>query len=571
MSDDARRLDAARTGRTPLENHYIDEFAAGHLDRRTFLRKGAVIGLSASVMGAVLAACGTANSTGSSATSSASAATSTGSAAAAAPRGGTLRLATQAPATAMNPLVIDDAGGCCLIAQTGDFLTFDNNQKLQLQPMLATSWKATEEGKVWTFELRTGVKFHNGAEMTADDVVYTMQQLCDKKNASNALSTFTGVLEPAGVRKVDSHTVAFHLEAANGNFPYLVSSDNFNAIIVPKGTDFSTWHKTFIGTGPFKLKSFVQNQSASFTANDDYWGGRPNLDETQFTFYESQQPQIVALQGGQVDTIVQFVPQGAEGLLSSSNYALIKLKSSMHRELSMRCDQAPFTDKRVRQALALSLNRPAIINALLQGDGTLGNDSPFAPFFPSTDLSVPQRAQDVAKARQLLEAAGHGSGFSTQLYTEQYAEVPQLAQVIAQSAKAIGVDIKLNVETQSAYYGKATFGNSDWLDGQMSLVDYGHRGVPNVFLESAFGSQGTWNAAHFKDPTFDKLTAQYVAAVDLQAQRQVSGKIEQLLLDETPVVIPYFIDGLTASTPKVSGLAPTAMSQIFLHGAAVSA
>ena len=567
MGTNDRRLDEVRAHRGELENHYIDELVAGRLDRRAFLRRGAVLGMSASVLGAVLAACGDANSTGAQASSSAT------SAAASAPvkRGGTLRLATQGPATAMNPLVIDDAGGCCLIAQTGDFLTFDNNQKLQLQPMLATSWKSSEAGRTWTFQLRQGVKFHNGQEMTADDVVYTMQQLSDSKNASNALSTFAGVLTPAGVRKVDSHTVAFHLEAANGNFPYLVSSDNFNAIIVPKGTDFSTWHKTFMGTGPFKLKSFTQNQSASFVANDAYWGGRPNLDETQFTFYESQQPQIVALQGGQVDAIVQFVPQGAEGLLDSSSYSLIKLKSSQHRELSMRCDQAPFTDPRVRQAIALSLNRPAIVNALLHGDGTLGNDSPFAPFFPSTDTSVPQRAQDVAKAKSLLSAAGHGSGFSATLYTEQYAEVPQLAQIIAQSAQAIGVHISLKVETQSNYYGKATFGNSDWLDGQMSLVDYGHRGVPNVFLESAFSSKGTWNAAHFKDPAYDKLVTQYVAAVDLQSQKRLAGQIERLMLEQTPAVIPYFIDGLTAMTPKVSGLAPTAMSQIFLHGASIAA
>ena len=99
------------------------------------------------------------------------------------------------------------------------------------------------------------------------------KQLADPKNASNALSTFTGVLKPAGVVKVDASTVAFHLEAPNGNFPYLVSSDNYNAIIVPKGTDFAKWQKTFIGTGPFKFKSYTQNVGASFAANPDYWGG----------------------------------------------------------------------------------------------------------------------------------------------------------------------------------------------------------------------------------------------------------------------------------------------------------
>jgi peptide/nickel transport system substrate-binding protein len=566
MRSDSSRLDAVREGRSELENHYIDELVAGRLGRREFLRRGAVLGMSAGVMGAVLAACGSANKTGSAPNSSTAATSSS----APATKGGTLKLASQVPAGAVNPLTVSDSGGLCMLAMTGEFLTYDNNQALHLQPMLATSWKASSGGSVWTFTLRQGVKFHDGSPLTADDVVWTIQQLADKKNASNALSTFGGVLTPDSVRKVDTHTVAFHLEAPNGNFPYLVSSDNYNAIIVPKGTDFAKWQKTFIGTGPFKLGSYTQNQGATFQANPDYWGGKPNIDTAQFSFYTSQQPQITALSGGNVDVIVQFVAQGAQAVTNSSNYDIIKLKSSNHRELSMRNDQAPFNDPRVREAVALSLNRPAMVQALLQGLGQVGNDSPFAPKFPSTDTSVPQRAQNIAKAKQLLAAAGH-SHISTTLFTEQYEEIPGLATVIQQAASKIGVDIKLKVETQSAYYGKATFGNSDWLDGAMSLVDYGDRGVPNVFLEAPLTSGGSWNAAHFKNRTYDKLVKQYVAAVDLSTQRAIAGKIERLLLAETPLVIPYFIDGLSATTKKVSGVEPTSISQVFLHKASISA
>ncbi|HET8977679.1 MAG TPA: ABC transporter substrate-binding protein [Solirubrobacteraceae bacterium] len=568
MATDHRRLDAIRSERSELENHYIDELVSGRLDRRSFLRRGAVIGMSAPLMGAILAACGNANKVGSSSASSSGGSSGAGGTPV---KGGTLKLATQAPAAAVNPLTVSDAGGLCMLAQTGEFLTFDNNMLLQLQPMLATKWTPSKNGSVWTFTLRQGVKFHNGQPLTADDVVYTFQQLADPKNASNALSTFTGVLTPSGVQKVDSSTVAFHLEAPNGNFPYIISSDNYNAIIVPKGTDFGKWQSTFMGTGPFKLSSYSQNQSASFVANPDYWGGAPHLDSTEFSFYSAQQPQILALQGGEVDVIVQFVPQGASSILNSSSYKIIQLKSSNHRELSMRNDKAPFTDARVRQAIALSLNRPAMVQALLAGKGEVGNDSPFAPKFPSTDTSIPQRTQDISKAKQLLSAAGHPNGFSTELFTEQYEEIPALATVIQQAAKAIGVNIKLNVETQSNYYGKATFGNSDWLDGTMSLVDYGDRGVPNVFLESPLTSNGPWNAARFKNSQYDALVKQYVAAVDLQTQRSIAGKIQTLLLNETPIVIPYFIDGLTATTTSVHGVNPTSLSAIFLKDAYKSA
>jgi peptide/nickel transport system substrate-binding protein len=537
------KLDALRAGRSELENHYLDELAAGGINRREFVRKGALLGMSSTLLGAALAACGGAKSAPSSASSSG------------APRkGGTLRLACQVPTAEINPLTIADLGGSTMIAQTGDFLAFDNSMTRQLQPMLATSWSHNGDGSVWTFKLRQGVKFHNDQTMSADDVVYTFKQLSDPKVASNALSIFTGVLNPDGVVKVDDSTVEFHLEAPNGNFPYLVSSDNYNAIIVPAGTDFGKWQKTFVGTGAFKLGSYTQGNGASFVPNPNYWGTKALLSGTSFKFYDAQQPMILALQGGDVDVIAQFVPAGATQLLNNPTYQIIRVGSASHSEISMRNDMAPFTDPRVRQAIALCLDRPGMVQGLIAGKGHVGNDSSFAPKFASTNTGVPQRVQDIAKAKALLAAAGHTNGFETTLTAGKQNETPELAQVIAQSASKIGVKMSLKVETLTLYYGKATYGNSDWLDAVMSLVQYGDRGVPNVFLEAPLTSTGAWNAARFRNKTYDNLVKQYVATVDLQTQRTIAGKIETLLLAETPLVIPYFTDILAATTKHVSGV-----------------
>jgi peptide/nickel transport system substrate-binding protein len=559
-------LDRLRSGRSELENHYIDELVNGNVSRREFLRRGSTIGMSAPLLGAVLAACGASSP----ATSSSS---KSGSSTAAAPatKGGTLKIGAVGPAAAVNPLTVSDAGGLLMLNQTGEFLIFDSNLKLALQPMLALSWSPNADGSVWTFKLRPGVTFSNGQAMTSADVVYTFQQLSDPKNASNALSALGGVLSPSGVKALDPMTVQFTLEAPNGNFPYLVSSDNYNAIIVPKGTDFSKWQTTFIGTGAFKLSSYTQNVGATFVPNPSYWGPKPLLSQTSFSFFTSQTPMVTQFQGGAFDVIAQFTPAGASGILNNSSYKIIKLKSANHRELSMRNDQAPFTDPRVRQAVAYTLDRPAMVTGLLSGDGSVANDYPFGPRFPSTDTSVPQRTQNISLAKQLLAAAGHPNGFSVKLDTEQYQEIPQLATVIAQQAKAAGINIALNVESQTLYYGKSTFGNSDWLDGTMSLVDYGDRGVPNVFLEAPLTSNGPWNAARFHNKTYDSLVKQYVAAIDLQTQRKIAGEIERLLLAETPIIIPYWIDGLTASTPSVGGLNPTSIAQLYLNTAYKSA
>ncbi len=563
-------LSRFRRGQGEIANHVIDEYAAGRLSRRDFIRRGTVVGISIPVIDAILTACGSSpSSTSSTATSS-----SSGSASAAGQPGATINAGIVVPTAQINPLTVADQGGLDMLAQTGEYLTF-SDQTLTLHPVLATSWTPNSTADVWTFKIRQGVKFSNGHPLTADDVVYTYKMQTDPKSSSNALSAFGGVLQPSGVVKVDDHTVAFHLEAPNGNFPYLTSSDNYNMIILPTGYNPANWQSTFVGTGPFILKSYTAKTGASFTANPSYWGTKAKPAATNFTFYDTQTPAILALTAGNIDVLGQFAVTGGEQLLSGG-YNVIKLKSSAHRELSMRCDQGPFTDPRVRQAVALTLDRPAIVQALFKGYADLGNDSPFAPVFPSTNTSAPQRAANIAQAKSLLAAAGHGSGFTAQLITENFLEIPQFAQIVAQEAAAIGVKINLKVESSSAYYGKATFGNSDWLDATMSLVDYGHRSVPNVFLTAplqtinAKSGTGSWNAAHFANAQYDKLSAQYIAAVDLSTQKSIAGQIENLLLAQTPIIYAYFYNYLTATAKNVSGVYPTAIGHLFLNNATKS-
>ena len=549
------RLSEVRQGCSEIENHLVDQLLAGRLDRRAFLRHGARIGLSAPFAAVLLDGAGFVPLV--------SPARAQGR------PGGNLRVAQTVPAGAIDPVTCADLGTLCVLHQTADFLVV-SAPDLQLRPQLATSWKPNADGSVWTFALRSGVKFHDGRTMTADDVVASIDRLADPANGSNALSAFRGVLSKGGARKVDDMTVAFHLDGPNGNFPYYVSSDNYNAIIIP--ADYKgDFEKTFPGTGPFRMEKYTPKVGASFVRNPDYWGGQVMPERTEFSFYADQQPQILALLGGQVDVVQQVVVQGAQGLFDNPAAKIIRLKSNAHRQVHMRCDTGPFADKRVRQALALTLDRPAIVRGLFRGMSDLGNDSPFSPLYPSTDPSVPQRAKDVAQAKRLMAEAGKGSGFETTLTTMQKQELPAYATVIRNAAAEIGIKVNLNLLDSAAYYGKAVFGQSPWLDSEFGMTDYGHRGVPNVFLAAPLRSDGTWNGAHFKNPEYDRLVDGYVKALDPAAQREAAGKIQRLLLDETPIVFAYFYDYLTATGPRVGGVEPTAMSQLFLRSATVAA
>ncbi|HEY0388321.1 MAG TPA: ABC transporter substrate-binding protein [Gaiellales bacterium] len=545
-----RALGSIRSRRNDIENHVIDEFAAGRIDRREFFRRGAVVGMSIPLLSAVAAACG-----GSSSSSSGGGGTS---AAGGGKPGGTIRLSVLKPTTEVDPLLSADVGSLAMIAMTGEFLCIE--AKGQLSPWLAESWSPNSDASEWTFKIRQGVQFNDGTPMTAKDVAASINRLADPANNSNALSAFGGVLSKNSAEATDDTTVVFKLDAPNGSFPYYLSNDNYNAIILPATYD-GKFDKSWPGTGPWKNTAYQAGASATFVRNDAYWGKKALPDTLQVTLSPDEASQVLALQGNQVDVVQQVTVSGAQAILNDPSFQILGIRASTHRELSMRCDTAQFKDKRVRQAVALTLDRNQIVQGLFQGKADLGNDSPFAPVFPATDASVPQRNINIDQAKSLLSQAGLSGGFSTELVAIQSQEVPQYAQIVVESAKQIGVNIKLSVEDGTTYYGDAVPGKSPWLDSTMSLVDYGHRGVPNVFLSAPLMSNGTWNAAHFKNPQYDSLVKQFIAALDLQSQRNYAKQIQTLLLDETPIIFAYFYTYLSATRAGLSGLRASAMGQ----------
>ncbi len=552
MTTNYKLLDILRRGRTPHENHLIDGLERGAVSRREFLRYGSVLGLSAPMLGGITGAMGYGL---------------TPSLARAGTPGGTLRYGQIVPAGAVNPVTIADGGGLTVMSQFGETLVL-SAPDLSAQPLLAESWSPNADGTVWTFKLRQNVKFHNGQTMTADDVVATFDRLADPEMGSNALSVFSGLLSKGGTRKVDDHTVEFHLDVANGNFPYAVSTDNYNSIIIP--AEFpEDYEATMIGTGPFKLEKFTPKVGASFVRNPDYWGAPPLPDRVEVKFYDDYQPQILALQGGEIDIIQQLPVLQAVAILSDPNFAVITTPSSAHQQVHMRTDMDPFKDKRVRQAIALCLDRPKLVDGLMRGRAQIGNDSPFMAAYPSTDPSVPQRQMDIAKAKELMAAAGMAAGFQTTLTTEKYLEIPDYAVLIQNAVKEIGIDLQLNIMDQGAYYGDAVPGKSPWLDSVMGITDYGHRGVPNVFLQAPLMSTGTWNSAHFNNAEYDTLVSGYIASLDLESQRATAGKIQTLLLDETPLIQTYFYDFLTVTKVGATGVVPTAMGHLMLGQASL--
>jgi peptide/nickel transport system substrate-binding protein len=543
MTMSKHTLDHLRNSSNAIWNAAVDEHAAGRIDRRTLFRYAGLIGLTG-----LAAAHGLRPS----------------AARAAAASGGTVRVGLDQPTGTINPIHIPDPPSISVVSQVGEYLAFDDSAT-GLHPQLATSWSADASGQVWTFKLRQGVRFHNGQPLTAKDVVATFERLVDPNSGSGALSALKGVLSKGGTKQVDDETVAFTLDAPNGNFPYYVSSDVYNAVILP--ADYAgDFEKNFNGTGPFKLESYRPKQGVSFVRNPDYWGTKALPDRVEITFFDDPQAQLLALQSRQVD-VIPFTNRIGLAVQGDPDITVLSVQASNHNALHLRVDEGPFKDKRVRRALALSLDRPGIIKGLLRGRGQLGNDSPFAPVFASTDRSVPQRTQDLEQARRLLAEAGVANGFAVTLTTERAYEIPDYAVLVQNAAKKIGIEVTLNVEPQDVYYGDAVFGKSHWLDTDFGVTDYGHRGTPDIFLKATLTSDGSWNASHFRSPAYDRLLAEYTAALDLATQRTKAKAIQELLLDETPVVIAYFSAYSRVTSARIAGVRFTAISHLLLDQA----
>jgi len=307
----------------------------------------------------------------------------------------------------------------------------------------------------------------------------------------------------------------------------------------------------------------------TFVKNPDYWDTtrQPNADRSELRFYAKEQAAVLGLQSGEVDVLAQFSASGGKALLSDPNIDTIALRSATHDEVHMRTDMEPFRDKRVRQALALLVDRRALVDGLFAEKADLGNDSAFAPAYASTDTSVAQRKQDVEKAKQLLADAGKGGGFSVVLSTLEELYVPDHAQLLQNDAKQAGIQIRLEVTDKASYYGDAVFGKSRWLDSVLGVTNYAHRAVPNVLLGAPLKSDGTWNSAHFRNKRYDKLVDDYAAALDIESQRTTANQIQTLLLDEVPIQYPFFSSYLTAVKKTVGNVEPTATGHLDLRSA----
>jgi peptide/nickel transport system substrate-binding protein len=429
-------------------------------------------------------------------------------------------------------------------------LVFDSKFRLTFNG-LAESITPNKKGDVWTIRVRDGIEFHNGKTLGAEDVIYSLKRLINPK-----LGLFGGAalksIDPKRMKKLDKRTVRLTLKQVDGTI--LDALGQYIAGIVPVGYSPTAVGKANpnIGTGPYKLQSFTPGQQSTHVRNPNYWrSGQPYFDKVIIIDFPDDTARVNALLGGQVDAITDVPPAQVAVVNGHGGTKVLESPSAAWTPICMRVDAAPFDDVRVRQAFRLIANRPQMIQQALSGHGRIGNDL-YAPFDEAFASDLPQRKQDIDKAKSLLKAAGK-EGLSVDLQTTNGAlGMNEGAQVFAQQAKAAGVNINVKILDSGAFYG------DQYLKWPLSTDFWGSR---NYLSQVAAGSLPTspYNETHWpdtKDNKFLSLYQQALKTVDRENRASIMHEMQKMEYDNGGYIIWGFSTLLDGYSTKVKGLKP---------------
>jgi peptide/nickel transport system substrate-binding protein len=562
---DWKRLDRARSSVSPLELDLVEHYASGKINRRDFLRRGAILGVSVPVMGMVIAACGgddgeaSTEGTGGTATPTV---------------GGSIVVGIQTPSSPLDPVNMLDLGTYAVLSQSFEYLVGVESDGATIGATgLATGWSPNEAGDVWTFQLRQGVKWQDGSNFTSADVAATMDRMAEANNAG-----LGSVIAVGSTDASDPAVAVISLVSPNGNFPVLVSTFNAQSLITPTNYETGTTLDGLpAGTGAWILDSYTEGQSARFSRNPDWWGGTTPLDNIELQQFEATDTMVTALQDGSIDAIQQFSVIGGEGLLDNPDFVVRETEAATHRQVWFNTQNGQFSNSALRRAMALTFDRNEMVELLFSGRARVGNDHPIIKNLPFYDPdAVPQRERDIDAARAALAEGGMPDGFSSVINHGDIQEIPDLAAIIQRNAVDAGFDLSVNQHPNSTFYGdswcpESAEGEAPCFNAsEMGIVDWGHRPTPDVFLTSALETNGVWNASVYANADFDALVKEYQAAVNVEGQTAAISQIQKHLWENVPASYPYFFNFLSASRREVDGLVPTALGHVILSGTSVT-
>ena len=437
----------------------------------------------------------------------------------------------------------------------------------ELVPSIATKWKGSNAGMTWTFTIRTDAKFHDGSALTADDVVYTFKSHLDPANKSQSAGKL-GDCTSEGIVKVNATTVRFDLKKANANFPYAVASSNYGVLILKNGEKGDeSWIAKMNGAGKWILVSHKVNEKTVFKRNPNYFDKTkiPNFETMEQIQYVSQSAAIPALKTGKLDAVHLLYGTEADTLPKSKFYkTLVPTCGGLH--MHMRCDIGQLTDKRVREAIALSLDRDAYVKGVMGGYAVVANDS-VMDSFPTADKTVPQRKKDLVRAKALMKEAGVPNGFKVTLQSWKRDDIDKFTAFVKSSLKEIGITVTIDLDGSDGggarWYAYSVYpsvkgskvpNKGEWLASEFGIAEWAGRPTPDEYLAREWFSSGDWNPSYLNSPALDKGILDWQAALTTAKKKAASSAIQKACLKDTPIIVAYNEIRVSVTSNKVKGV-----------------
>ncbi|MDD2205729.1 MAG: ABC transporter substrate-binding protein [Aminobacterium sp.] len=461
----------------------------------------------------------------------------------------TLVVANIYDAKTLDPQATNDvasSGAMMQIYETLVALDDDNN----VVPQLAEKWEKLDD-LTYKFYLLKGVKFHNGEELKASDVKYTIDRAMSPKGA--AIQNYSGEVEKVEV--LDDYTLI--IKTKKPSTPFLASLSHtwgsiMNAKAVEEAGDNYGMHP--IGTGPFKFLSWAKGDRLTLERFEDFHGKKPAYKTLVMRSITEPTSRTIELESGAVDIAYQITTNDIKRVEENPNLKLMRVMDNSTSYLGFNCEKAPFDNVKVRQAINLAIDTVGINKAVYRGIGQAPT-GPIAPNVKYFDKSQPVHEQDMETAKKLLEEAGYKDGFKAQIWTNDKKERVDMATIIQSQLSEIGIDVEIKVLEWGAYLDGLKAKQHDmFIVGWVSTVPDPEFAVGGVFHSSM---KGKMNFSFFGDPKVDELIEKGKTLPDGADREAVYVELQKELNEKRPWVYLLNDEQICGMQKNVKGFRPS--------------
>ncbi len=436
----------------------------------------------------------------------------------------------------LDPALVYDIASAMVVQNIFDTLVTYKPGTTELEGKLAERWESNENASIWTFYLRKGVKFHDGVELTADIVKYSIERA---KNLKGPPAFLLDVIDRVEV--IDRYTIRFVLKYPFAPFPALAAF-TIMAPVSPQaveklGEDFA---KKPVGTGPFKLWSWIEGQSVTLVANENYWRGRPKVDKIVIRIFKDPSSLRIALENGEIDMAFGIQPSDIEPLQKNPKIKTVSIEGLVIEWLGMNLRRSPLNNTMLRKAINYAINYDYILNNILRGTATrLYGPLPPGVWGYDPEIKDYGYRYDPEKAKELLRLAGYPNGeglpeFELIISTEERAERGEVATAIQDFLRQIGIRVKITNLDWSTFLDRLL--NHDF---DMYMVDWFPDYVdPDDWFYPLISSKGL-AIDGFKNETIDALIDQARSISDINRRIEIYRKLQRMVVDQAPWVFLY--------------------------------